>query len=173
MNKEMFYEFKNELKKNTNFKARIGIISYRIGFIATYKVNNYLFKRLILISYYFLKVICDIFSCGNLPHRKSYIDWGLRIPHGFLGIVVSEYAKIGKNCTLFHNTTIGVLENETYNQGDIYIGNNVYIGSNCLILGKVNIEDNCNIGAGTILIGKNIEKNSTVVNQIIYKITKR
>ena len=46
-----------------------------------------------------------------------------------------------------------------FNTDDIKIGNNCWIGSNCVILKGVTIGDNCVIGAGVVL-SENVESNS-------------
>ena len=47
-------------------------------------------------------------------------------------------------------------------QGKIIIGNNVWIGANCVILKDVNIGDGAVIGAGTI-VTHNVEMNEVIV----------
>ena len=51
-------------------------------------------------------------------------------PHGFYGIFISYGAKLGKNCTIFQQVTIGsnTLAG-TKNPGAPVIGDNVYIGA--------------------------------------------
>ena len=55
---------------------------------------------------------------------------------------------------------------------NISIGNNVWIGSNCVILKDVNIGDGAIIGAGTI-VTRNIEMNEVVVGNKQTKIKNR
>lgn len=70
-------------------------------------------------------------------------------PHGFKGIFISQYAKIGNNCTIFQNVTIGsnTLEGSG-GAGFPVIGNNVFIGAGATIVGNVTIGDRARIGAG-------------------------
>jgi serine O-acetyltransferase len=60
----------------------------------------------------------------------NVFDEGLCIIHPEM-IRVTDRAKIGKNCKLFHNITIG-----NRPQGALSIGNNVYIGCSAIIIGK-------------------------------------
>lgn len=70
-------------------------------------------------------------------------------PHGPLGVFVSNGAKIGKDAVIFQNVTIGSNTlNDTKSAGAPIIGDNVYIGANAVIVGKVKIGNNCRIGAG-------------------------
>lgn len=65
--------------------------------------------------------------------------------------------KIGKNCTILHNVTIGAGRG-----GAPTIGDNVYIGAGALIIGGVTVGDNVKIGAGAIVV-QDIPPNCTVV----------
>lgn len=104
---------------------------------------------------------CEI-SPANFVNLNDIAS--LRLPHPFL-IIVHNTARLGCNCTLFHNVTIGVIES----QGIIkaaQLGNNCYIGCGATILGYVNIGDNVKIGAQTIVL-RDISSNETVTG--IYK----
>ena len=57
-----------------------------------------------------------------------------------------------------------------YLSGPISVGNNVFIGSNTVILPNIKIGDNVIIGAGSI-ITKNIESDSVVVGNPAHKIS--
>lgn len=81
------------------------------------------------------------------------------IMHHPFGTVINAI-HIGDNCVFKHNTTIGN-KNEDNNQV-AYIGDNVWIGANAIIFGKITIGDNVIIGAGT-MVNKDIPRNSIVV----------
>ena len=101
---------------------------------------------------------CDI-TTRNIGKR-------LWIPH-ISGIIISYYAIIGDNCTLFHQVTIG--EENIQHPGEApIIGNNVYIGAGAKIIGPIHIGDNVRIGTNTV-VTKDIPSNCTVVgvNRII------
>lgn len=94
------------------------------------------------------------------------IGSGLRLPH-LQGIVISAYAEIGCNCTIFHQVTIGANEHKLNFKNAPYIGNHVYIGAGAKLLGPIKIENNCIIGANAV-VTKDVPDNMTVVglNQI-------
>ena len=84
-------------------------------------------------------------------------------PHGFYGIFISEKAKIGENCCIFQQVTIG--ENNikgSKRYGAPVIGKNVYIGAGAKIIGNVIIGDNVRIGANAVVVD-DVPSNSTVV----------
>lgn len=103
---------------------------------------------------------CDAFNNASLG---TEINCGAKFagipkfPHGLYGIIVSKNATIGRNCTIFHQVTIG-----QGNDGAPKIGNNCFIGAGAKIIGDVTIGDNVKIGANCIVV-ENIPNNATVV----------
>lgn len=85
-----------------------------------------------------------------------------------------EYIEIGKTCIFGENVKI-YDHNHVFNKKNIpkacqgfttapiFIGNNVWIGSNCTILKGVHIGDNCVIGANC-LINQDVPANTIVRN---------
>lgn len=91
---------------------------------------------------------------------KTEIGTGFYIGH-FGGIIVNSEAKIGKNCNISHGVTIG-LANRGTNKGVATIGENVYIGPGAKIVGAVKIGDNVAIGSNCV-VTKDIPNNAVVV----------
>ena len=84
-------------------------------------------------------------------------------PHGLSGIFISKKAKIGMNCVIFHQVTIGSNTlSDSKHFGSPTIGDNVYIGCGAKIIGNVTIGNNVRIGANCI-ITENVQDNCTVV----------
>lgn len=84
-------------------------------------------------------------------------------PHGLFGIYISFGAKVGKNCVIFNNVTIGsntLKDSKGY--GAPTIGDNVYIGAGAKIIGNVKIGNNVRIGANCVVVD-DVADNSTVV----------
>ena len=149
-----------ELKINSgSWKRRASIISYRIKFLFVYVKPNLIllqFAKLISLTLDFLS------QSRSLP-AETFIGYGLRIPHGFHGVYISQFAVLGKNITLFHNTTIGVLDNEKYSKGDIMIGDDVYFGCGTTLLGKCKVGNKVKFVANSLWISKEIPDNSLVL----------
>lgn len=149
-----------ELNINSeSWKRKLAIKAYRYKFFFYYIKPN---KFKLFVSKIF-SFFVSFFIRSNIPNEKVYIGQGLRIPHGFENVILSEYLIVGENVTIFHNVTIGILEGIEYKYGDIKIGNNVIIGVGTTILGKCVIGDNCRIGANSLIISENIAPNSLVV----------
>ena len=83
-------------------------------------------------------------------------------PHGFKGIAISRFAKVGTGCTIFQNVTIGSNTlPDSKNAGFPTVGNNVYIGAGAMIVGNVTVGNNVRIGAGCT-VTTDIPDNATV-----------
>lgn len=77
---------------------------------------------------------------------NSNISGGLLIPHPN-GIVIHPEARIGPNCLIFHQVTIGIGK-----RGIPRIGGHVDIGAGAKILGGVTIGDHARIGANAVVL---------------------
>ena len=94
---------------------------------------------------------------------NAVIGPGFRIAH-LPGVVISGHARIGRNCFIRQNTTIGIktLGLEHY---ELSIGDNVSIGANsCIIADRLTIGDNATIGAMS-LVNKCVPANCVFYNK--------
>ena len=106
---------------------------------------------------------CDAFnkaSMGTDWNHGAVFETVPKLPHGLNGIIVSPDAHIGKNCTIFHQVTIGNDYRKLENVPTI--GDNVTIFPGAKIVGKVHIGNNCKIGANAVVV-KDVPDNSLVV----------
>lgn len=97
----------------------------------------------------------------TIPNLKELKEKGTRFPHP-IGIVINGNAKIGNNCTIWQNVTIGESCSPHKEYGCPTIGDNVQVFANSVIIGKVNIGSNSLIGAGSV-VTKDIPPNSIAV----------
>ncbi len=81
----------------------------------------------------------------SIPLRCQ-IGGGLQMPHTN-GIVINVGARIGYNCDIYQQVTIGEMKG-----GFPTIGNNVFVGPGAKILGDVKIGDGASIGANALVI---------------------
>lgn len=75
-------------------------------------------------------------------------------------IVINSYAKIGKNVQFHGNNCIG---NNGKTLDAPIIGDNVDIGFGAVIIGGVNIPNNCKIGANAVVVTSFYEEGLTIV----------
>lgn len=86
-------------------------------------------------------------------------------PHQLNNIFISAHSRIGEDCVIFHNVTIGSNTlSDSKNHGSPTIGNNVYIGAGATIIGDITIGDNARIGAN-VTVTKSVDADTTCVSQ--------
>ena len=94
-------------------------------------------------------------DCCRIPDLDNLKAKGTSFVHG-IGIVICKEAQFGNNCTIFHNVTIGRWRHKAPK-----FGNNVVIFPNSVIIGDIEIGDNCIIGAGSV-VTKSVPANKIV-----------
>lgn len=100
----------------------------------------------------------------NIMHVEIWdtmkVGDGLILWHGAHGSVINPNTTIGENFNLRQCTTIG---SSSFTDSSLCptIGNNVQVGPNCTILGKITIGDNAVIGGGSVVV-KDVPANVVV-----------
>lgn len=126
----------------------------RYRFYKSLRKTEYLYSRRnnliekIIAKLYSLRhnALCDKYQ-WSIP--INVFDEGLAIVH--VGtIVVSGYAKIGKNCRIHVCTNIGCAPSKE-GEGAPRLGDNVYIGPGAKLFGNIVIGDNTAIGANAVV----------------------
>ena len=92
----------------------------------------------------FIEVLTGI----SLP-PECEIGEGLYIGH-FGSIILSPAARIGHNCSLAQNVTIGIAPSSE-GRGAPTIGNRVFIGAHSVIVGRITVGDDAVICAGSVV----------------------
>jgi serine O-acetyltransferase len=163
--------FKSDLLKYKKYSGKSTIIliltTQGLWAIFVYRVSNSIYKSklpslikkpLLLLAIIFQKWI-EITTGISIPYATS-IGNSFYIGH-FGGIIINAKSIIGNNCNISQGVTIGV-SGRGDNRGVPVIKDNVYIGANAVIAGKIEVADNCVIAANSLLI-ESIEENSTVI----------
>lgn len=112
----------------------------------------------------------DAFNNASMgTHRNCGATFAAppHLPHGLNGIIVSHNAVIGRNCTIFHQVTIGEGKG-----GAPVIGDNVLIGAGAKVIGGIRIGSNVRIGAGCV-VAQDVPDDTTVVLQAPQMIMRR
>lgn len=121
-------------------------------------------------SKYPKKSICGLFY--RLFRRKYYYKFGFLIevvteigPGFYIGhfgtIVISPMAKIGKNCNIAHGVTVGRIGLGS-KKGAPIIGDNVWMGTNAVIVGGITIGSHVLIAPGAF-VNFDVPDNSMVI----------
>ena len=124
------------------------IAVYRFGqFAKEFKRRHKVIGKPIRFVYLLMNYII-VFVHKTELHEGSKIGPGFHISH--VGNIFIGPCKIGNNCTLTHNVTIGQGFEVSGNRLPV-IGNNVWIGTGSVVTGNINIGDGVTISAGSIL----------------------
>lgn len=154
--KKLIYLISSDFHNNV-LKIFFMLFMYRILSCLYLKMNRkcfYIFCAPTIILY---KIYTEFFLNCEISF-KTKIGKNITIHHG-QALIINKNTTVGDNVVLRHCTTIG---NKSVNSMESpKIGNNVEIGSNCVLLGKIIIEDNVIIGAGSVVV-KDIQKNNIV-----------
>lgn len=138
------------------------LTEHRVRFVYTYRklqrINN---KRLFPKTVWFIYHRHLKTKYGLEINPGVEIGPGLQISHPY-NITINNDAKLGKNVNLSKGVSIGQ-ENRGKRQGAPTIGNQVYLGINSTIVGKITIGDdvliapnsyvNCDVPSHSIVIG--------------------
>ncbi len=89
----------------------------------------------------------SVVTQADIP-LNSDIGGGLVLPHPN-GIVIHPKARIGPNCLIFQQVTLGMVSG---NPGAPRIGGHVDIGAGAKILGNIDVGDNARIGANAVVL---------------------
>lgn len=158
------------------------IIQFAMSMVQHYNHDKYWKMRSIVINknskknkliklYYLYKIKkSDAFnnaSMGTNLEFGAFFKTPPHLPHHLNGIIVSPNAKIGANCTIFQQVTIG--QDDKGNAP--IIGDNCYIGAGAKLIGNITVGDNVKIGTNAVVV-KDVPSNCTVVG-IPGKIIKR
>jgi serine O-acetyltransferase len=167
----------SDYKKHQKYGGNLfTIIFLTQGFWASfqYRVAHYVHKLNLPIIKYLLKLICLLWqklieiSTGISIPASVQIDHSFYIGH-FGGIILNANAIIGNNCNISQGVTIGV-SGINENRGVPIIGNNVYIGANAVIAGKIKIGNNVLIGACSF-VNNDVEENAVMLGVPAIKIS--
>lgn len=85
----------------------------------------------------------------NYVHYETQIGEGTFIPIKCTGICIHRRSRIGKNCIISHQVTLG---GRSKQKGLPVLGDEVFVGVGAKILGDIRIGDNVVIGANAVVL---------------------
>jgi serine O-acetyltransferase len=134
------------------------VLIYRFGHWAEYQCKIPVIAVICRTTYFILRKISELFfGIGIWP--ESIIGPGFKIEHWGGVIVVAK--KIGRNCRVSHQVTIGHIGGFKGGGAPI-IGDNVYIGAGAKVLGDIIVGNNVKIGANAVVL-RDVPDNATAV----------
>lgn len=135
---------KADLYRYDGLNGKVGFIKglkfpgFRYTFLLR-KASNYKKYSLMWLFWNFIKTRYSYKYGFQIPSTTE-IGEGFYIGH-FGSVVINGKAKVGKNCNVAHNITIGQA-NRGKLKGCPTIGDNVWIGAGSVIVGNINIGSN-------------------------------
>lgn len=116
------------------------------------------------------KLLRLIFSC-DIPNTVEFGE-NLKLPHNGLGVVMHVQTKIGNDCTIYQNVTLGgntkFYDGVKTNAGGPIIGDRVKISCGACVLGPIIIGHDSIVGANAV-VTRDVPPNSLVVGYNIIK----
>lgn len=143
------------------------IFQYRIASAIYSSVRIPVLRQLLLFICLCWQKVIEMLTGISIP-ASAIIGHSFYIGH-FGGIILNANSLIGNNCNISQGVTIGI-SGQNENRGVPTIGNNVYIGVNAVVAGKIVIEDNVLIGACS-LVTSNVEENAVMLGVPAIKIS--
>jgi serine O-acetyltransferase len=177
----MLKTFRKDLIKYRNYSQKNGVLllltQQGLWALFVYRISHSIyrsklpvfFKKVLLIPAVFFQKIIEIITGISIPYAAT-IGERFYIGH-FGGIIINSKAIFGHNCNISQGVTIGV-SGTGDKRGVPSIGNNVYIGANATVAGKIHIGDNVVIGANS-LVTSDVPSNCTVLGVPAVKISDR
>lgn len=116
------------------------------------------FKK--LVARRFMRLLVHRYGIFFDFKEGSYFGKGLKFPHPS-SIIIGSDVKVGENCVIYQNVTIGAARSGDAAKGKYpVIGNNCTLFAGCKVLGSVEVADGTTVGANAVLL-RSTEKGST------------
>jgi serine O-acetyltransferase len=141
------------LKNSFPLKAVIGnpglwvLIQYRVSRWVHYYFHVPLLRPVLKLVCAIWQKVVEVATGVELPNRAE-VGGGLFMPHAN-GIVIHVDAKIGRNCNIGQQVTVGVGGDP---MGTPTIGDRVFLGPGVKVLGPLTIGDDVAVGANAVVV---------------------
>lgn len=155
-NRQDFLSFVDADRKNNSFNSRHSLVIKYLFLLRKCEYHKNLRHRFrFLFNYYRFKKMSQKYLTF-IP--LNVCDSGLSISH--MGcIFINSHSIIGKNCRISQGVTIGSTNG---NNESPKIGDNVFVGCNCSIIGDIEIANDICIGAGSVVVRSCLEPGITI-----------
>lgn len=148
---------------NTFFRKRVtpflefgtsAVVMHRFG-RWSYSVKMPVVRQLLIGVYLVANTICQAIT-GIHIHHEAEIGPGL-VVHNFSGIFILA-KRIGHSCTVNQGVSVASIRGT----GWPTLGNNVYLGAGCKVMGGLTIGDNVVVSANSLVVA-DVPSNCTVM----------
>src|ERR1043166_7201670 len=132
----------------------LAVVVYRFG-RWVYSIKIPVIRQLMIFIYLVVNTICLAIT-GIHVHRESDIGPGLVIHNSNCIFILAT--RIGHSCTVNQGVSVASIRGT----GWPTIGNNVYLGAGCKVMGGVTVGDNVVVSANSLVIA-DVPSNCTVL----------
>ena len=122
----------------------LAVVVYRFG-RWVYSIKIPVIRQLMIFIYLVINTICLAIT-GIHVHRESDIGPGLVIHNSNCIFILAT--RIGHSCTVNQGVSVGSIRGT----GRPTIGNNVYVGAGCKVMGGVTVGDNVVVSANSLVV---------------------
>lgn len=123
-----------------------------------YRISRWLYLHHVPFLPKLITLIIFLMYNSKVPY-KAEIGKGTKLGYGGIGVVIHDKSKIGSNCSIGQQVTIGG-GNSQY-PGIPTIGDNVKINKGAIVFGGITIGNNVIIGANAV-VNKPVPDNAVV-----------
>lgn len=121
---------------------------YMLRYMLYFSKSRSLIRRFNRIRYNLLLIrrygiFCTVGSCSD-------IGKGIFFPHPH-SIVIGAGVKLGENCTIYQNVTLGSIGGRDVQKAYPVVGDQCTFYAGCSVIGAVNIQNNTLVGANSVL----------------------
>lgn len=149
-------------RASNSTKSFLVLLMYRLCHSLYVKKSRFRLKLMEFVK----SVLFILLSIDAQISYKAEIGHHIRLPHSAMGVVISPYAIVRNNISIFHQVTLGVNENLPIEKQRIIIEDNCYLSAGSKII-------SCRVGAGckiapNAVVFQDVPENSLCfsVNQI-------
>lgn len=137
-------------------KSNLLNLMWLLIFLKEYR--NVFYLRMGLKKYFlrYLPPLSTLYICT----KSENFGAGTFIQHGFSAIISAD--KIGENCWINQQVTIGFNDSKKYGFGRPIIGDHVRVSAGAKVCGKLKVGDNSTIGVNAVVV-KDVLPNSVVI----------
>ena len=175
----MFKKIRSDIAKYKKYSGKNALLliltQQGLWAIITYRFWNSIYesrlpsilKKIILLFAVISQKWIEIVAGIQLPYTAK-VGHSFYIGH-FGHIIINANTVIGNNCNISQGVTIGV-SGRGDKRGVPILEDNIYVGANATVAGKITIGANSVIGANSLVV-KDVEANTTVLGVPAEKIS--
>lgn len=160
----------NILKKLWKFTKCFGIELFCVPIVNIYHNGFWNYRSYLILNNKNRTQLYNAYldrHCASVGLKSQFSSIPI-LPHGLHGIHISDGAKIGKNCVIMQNVTIGSNTLAQSKKGGAPIlGDRVFVGANATIIGGVSVGDNCRIGSNCCVFTDTPDNQTIVYGGVI------